>query len=269
MLEEMRRLMLRLKMTGWKMTEARTIGTRAATGVLAAGLLMLGAAQVQAQSAPDATTTQAPQTKINYGTSKIGPAAPVTYDNRYELYGGLNFMNFQAGQDLPKRMNLGGGEFLFTYWLPNHNRFLRNLGPGIEYRGEAGTTPVFPAASGLPYNVARPLVYMNMGLAGAQYRGPKNQYVALNYHAYFGVSHGTFDATLRANQGDQAQWSQVTGLYTNRTKPIGAFGGSVDFNLSKKMAVRLSPDLILEHFGTEWREFFAVSGGVIYRFGKK
>jgi hypothetical protein len=61
----------------------------------------------------------------------------------------------------------------------------------------------------------------------------------------------------------------VTGLYSNRTKPIAALGGSVDFNLSKKMAIRLSPDLILEHNGSEWREFVAVSGGLIYRFGKK
>ncbi len=28
--------------------------------------------------------------------SKLGPAAPVTYDNRYEIYGGLNFMNFHG-----------------------------------------------------------------------------------------------------------------------------------------------------------------------------
>jgi hypothetical protein len=41
--------------------------------------------------------------------SKIGPDAPVTYDNRYEAYGGFSFMNFQAGQNLPTRMNLGGG----------------------------------------------------------------------------------------------------------------------------------------------------------------
>ena len=34
---------------------------------------------------------------------------------------------------------------------------------------------------------------MNMGMLGAQYRGPKNQYAAINYHAYFGAVHGVFD----------------------------------------------------------------------------
>jgi hypothetical protein len=257
--------MLRLKTNGEVRTAgARKSGNRAVTAILAAGFLMAGAVAGRAQGTLSSSTQQT----IPIPTSKIATAAPVTYDNKYELYGSINFMNFMAGQNLPQRMNMGGGEFLFTYWLSSHNRFLRNLGPGVEYRGEAGTTPVFAQAQGLPYNVSRPLVYMNMGLAGAQYRGPRNQYAALNYHAYFGVSHGTFDATLAAGQPGQPTWSQVTGLYTNRTKPIAALGGSVDFNLSKKWAIRLSPDLILEHFGTETREFVAVSGGVIYRFGK-
>jgi hypothetical protein len=257
--------MLRLKTIGEvRTTGARKTGNRAMTGVLAVGLLMMGAVGGRAQG----TVSSSTQPARPIPTSKIATAAPVTYDNKYEFYGSINFMNFMAGEHLPKRMNMGGGEFLFTYWLSSNNRFLRNLGPGVEYRGEAGTTPVFGQAEGLPYNVSRPLVYMNMGLAGAQYRGPRNQYAALNYHAYFGASHGTFDATLAQGQPPQPEWSQVTGLYSNRTKPIMALGGSVDFNLKKNWAVRLSPDLMLEHFGSEWREFVAVSGGVIYRWGK-
>ena len=198
--------------------------------------------------------------------SKLGPGAPVSYANRFELYGGLNFMNFQAGQDLPKRMNLGGGEISGTYW------FTHNWGAVLEYRGEAGTTPVFSN----PYGISRPLVYMNMGLAGAQYRGPKNQFAALNYHAYGGLSHGTFDGGTAGNGTGPGGVSagptinaQDVGLYSNRTKPIFALGGSLDLNRSKNWALRLSPDLILEHFGTETREFFAISGGVVYRIGKK
>jgi hypothetical protein len=257
--------MLRLKTSGEVRTAgARKTGNRAVTAILAAGFLMAGVAQGWAQGTVSSTT----QPTVPIPTSKIAVAAPVTYDNKYEFYGSINFMNFMAGEHLPKRMNLGGGEFLFTYWLSSKNRFLRNLGPGIEYRGEAGTTPVFAQAEGLPYQLGRPLVYMNMGLAGAQYRGPRNQYAALNYHGYFGVSHGTFDATLRAGQPGQPTWSQVTGLYMNSTKPIMALGGSVDFNLSKRWAIRVSPDLILEHFGSEWREFVAVSGGAVVRWGK-
>ena len=59
------------------------------------------------------------------------------------------------------------------------------------------------------------------------------------------------------------------GLYPNTTTPWGAVGGSIDFNYSANLAIRLSPDLIFEHFGTETREFVSVSLGAVYRFGKR
>ncbi len=208
------------------------------TRVLACGLagagMMLGAVEARAQ-----------------GQGKLAAAAPVTYDNRYEIYGGINLQNFQAGQNLPKRMNLGGVEALGTYWLTD------KVGLGAEFRGEAGTSPVFPN----PYT-SRPLVVLYTGMLGAQYRGPKNQRAALNFHVYGGVSHGDFTETPLPP-------GENVGLYTNRTKPMLAAGGSIDINRSKNLAIRLSPDLIIEHFGTEYREFFAISGGVIYRFGHR
>jgi hypothetical protein len=203
--------------------------------------------------------------------TKIGPAAPVTYDNKYEVYGGLNYMNFKAGEDLPKRMNLGGGEFEATWWVTP------KIGIAGEYRGDAGTTQVFPNAQ--IYGIHRPLVYMNMGLFGVQYRGPKNQHAAIDFHAYGGVASGVFDGgTAGFGPGDvgrtaaenacEASGGPVpagVGLYCNHTAPLFALGGSLDMNRSKNWAIRLSPDLILEHFGNETREFFSISGGVVYR----
>ncbi len=188
--------------------------------------------------------------------NKLGLAAPVSYDNRYEVYGGINFMNFQAGQTLPKRMNFAGGELMGTYWLT------KKLGLGLDYRGEAGTTPVLPN----PFVNNRPLVYMNMLMVGGQYRGPKNRYAAIDYHAFVGASDGVFTySTKDVPSGSY----KLIGLYTDRTKPIGAFGGSIDFNRSKNFAVRLQPDLILERFGSETREFFSISAGIVYRIGKR
>jgi hypothetical protein len=273
MLEETWRRMLRLKTIGEvRTTGARKTGNRAVTAVLAAGLLMAGSAEGWTQGT---VAGQQPQTTVPIASSKIALAAPVTYDNKYEIFGGLNFMNFQAGQGLPNRMNLGGGEALFTYWLPGHN-WVKDLGVGAEYRIDAGTTPVFPN-SGItePSKIGntginnRPLVYLSTFMAGAQYRSRfRNQYVALNFHGYGGVSHGTFSYSLKDLVVPLSQAYASTGLYSNRTKPIAALGASLDFNISKRMAIRLSPDLILEHFGTETREFVGVSGGVIYRIGK-
>jgi hypothetical protein len=253
-------------------TGARKTGYRAVAGIFAAGLLMGGAAQGRAQGT--VADSQTPKT-VPIAGSKIAPAAPVTYDNKYELFAGFNFQNFQAGQNLPNRMNLGGGELLFTYWLPG-NGWIKNLGLAADYRFDAGTTPVFPNSGTTSYSPTnnatginnRPLVWLNTGMLGAQYRGPKNQYVAIDYHGYFGVSHGTFDKSFRNINSNVDPFTE-TGLYTNRTKPMAALGGSIDFNLSKKWAIRISPDLILSHFGTGTSEFVGVSGGAIYRFGKR
>jgi hypothetical protein len=229
-----------------EMGTAATARSLAVTAVLLAGWLLAVGGSAQAQT-------------------KLGPAAPVTYDNKYELYGGLNYMNFKAGENLPKRMNLGGAEIAGTYWLTG------KWGLTAEYRGEAGTTQVFPNAN--IYGIHRPLVYMNMGLFGAQYRGPKNQHAALNYHAYGGIADGVFDAgTQGAGAGNvftPSQNAKLVGLYDNHAAAIFALGGSLDMNRSKNWAIRLSPDLILEHFGAETREFFAISGGVVYRFPVK
>ena len=193
--------------------------------------------------------------------TKLGPAAPVTYDNKYEVYGGLNFMNFMAGQDLTRRMDFGGGEIEGTYWLT------RKWGLAAEYRGEAGTSPVLPNAG--IYGIHRPLVYMNMVLFGAQYRWMQNQHAALDLHAYAGPSYGVFDAgTSGAGPTpgiSAASNANLIGLYANHTAAIFALGGSVDMNRSKNWAVRLSPDLILDEFGPGTREFFAISGGIVYR----
>ncbi|HEY6412579.1 MAG TPA: hypothetical protein VIX42_02760 [Edaphobacter sp.] len=227
------------KMMLRKTTGTRKNTVRVLTGMLAAAALMAGAGRAMAQ-----------------GSGKIGPAAPVTYDNKYEIYGGANFMNFQAGQDLPTRMNMGGAEVLGTYWL------MPKLGLGAQWRGEWGTTPIHPNA----FLKGRAGVSMNMVLFGAQYRGPKNHYAALNYHAYAGPAFGNF---TRSTGSVPPQYLPTLGLYTNRTAALVALGGSVDFNRSKNLAVRISPDLILEHFGSETRMFFAISGGVIYRFGHR
>ena len=107
-------------------------------------------------------------------------------------------------------------------------------------------------------------------MGGVQYRGPKGRYGAIDYHVLAGVSDGKFDSATSQYHGvAPALTPTQLGLYTNRTKPIFALGGSVDFNYSKNIAVRLQPDLILEHYGTELREFFAISAGINYRFGKR
>jgi hypothetical protein len=234
----------------------RKQATFAGLALLAA--LIAPAALAQNGPPPPSTPDTTPAPPVVTSTAKLEPSKAASYDNRYEIYGGLSFMNGQAGQNLPKRYDMGGGEGMFTYWLGSH------LGVAADYRWEGGTTPIFPN----PY-YNRVLVMQNIYSGGVQWRGPKNRYAAVDYHALFGASRGTFDHAIQNFPGGSPVTATGIGLYPNSTTPWGAVGGSIDFNYSANLAVRLSPDMIVEHFGTETREFVSVSGGVIYRFGKK
>lgn len=231
--------------------------------VVALTLGSAGARPLGAQvAAPGTKPIQAPV----QSTPLKAPSGP-RYDNKWEVYGGLNFMNGQAGQDLQHRYNMGGGEAMATYWLTNR------LGVAGDYRFGAGTTPVLS-----PY-YNRVLAYQNIFSGGVQLRGPKNRYAAIDLHALAGGTHGTFDSAVNSYPGgspvsacaanQQPGQRGNLGLYCNVTAPYGAVGGSVDFNYSPRVAIRISPDLTFEHFGSELREYVAVSAGVVYKFGKR
>ncbi len=226
--------------------------------------LAVAQAQTSSSSSDQTGTTAAPGTapmQTRATAQQINPTRVTKYDDRFEIYGGLSLMNGQAGQNLPKRYNLGGGEAMGTYWLGSH------LGVAGDYRFEAGTTDLIPTP---PLANTRALVYQNIFSGGVNYRGPKNRYAAIDYHALVGATHGQYDHSIKNDANLNPNTSPtVFGLYNNSTSPWGAIGGSIDFNATPKVAVRLSPDLIFEHFGTETREFFSISGGVVYRFGKR
>jgi len=239
-------------------------------------------AQTPTPAQPQTSTSQSTQGTAAPGTAPLALTTPIytgpKYTNRFEIYGGLLYMNGQAGQVLNQHYNMGGGEGMFTYWLgtPHSSSFLkRHIGLDADYRFGAGTTPVNP--TGAAYGLNRVLVMQHIASGGIQYRWLKNRYVALDLHGLAGVTYGIFDHATNnlpshlvaacPNQQQPGQQANL-GLYCNGSSPYGAAGGSIDFNESGKLAIRLSPDITFEHFGTETREFFAISLGAMYRFGK-
>ena len=190
------------------------------------------------------------------------PPVPVTYTEKYEIFGAANFLNGQAGQSLPKRYDLGGGEVMGTYWITP------KYGISGDFRYDIGSTPVLPAAqSTTPRVQTRPYVSQTIGMGGVQYHFIGNHYAGVNFHALAGITHGDFD---HSNPGlPTATFTSVTGLYGNRTGFMGTVGPSFDFNKSAHIAIRITPEIVFEHLGTELREFVSVSGGVVYRFGQR
>jgi len=245
----------------------------------ACALAMTAAAGLAQNPAPGTAPIQQPgsssdqsQTTAAPGTApirsprlahEINPQKVTTYNERWDFFGGLSFMNGQAGQNLPKRYNMGGGEGQATYWLGSR------FGVTGDYRFEAGTTPLLPTGS--QFGLNRVTVKQSIESGGLSYRWFQNRYAAVQLHALAGASYGIFNTAIVGypkNLSPQPTDAYV-GLYDNHTTPWGAAGGSIDFNTTPKLAVRLSPEIIFEHFGTETREFFSIGGGVVYRFGKR
>ncbi len=217
------------------------------------GLLLLAGGSIARAQVPSTEASSRIRNSV-----ELAPSQRADYLNRYEVYGGLNFMNGQAGQNIPVRYNLGGGEVMGTYWLKHR------LGVDADYRFDAGTTPLIPNPF---YN--RVVVFQNIFMGGVSYRGPSGRYAAVNYHALAGGSYGVFDHAIKNYPGGSPVSAAQVGLYNNHTAPFFAIGGSLDFNKSRHLAIRVSPDATIERFGTETRFFVAVSGGLMYRFGER
>ena len=236
-----------VRLTGWMLT-----------GLFAVIFCVAVPVQAQAQSTSSSDTQSEPDEPVAHGT--IATAAPVTYDNRYEIFGGLSYMGFKAGPYLTQNMNMGGGELLGTYWLRNGlGRYIKPnvLGVAADYRFEAGTTPVQVN----PVGLNRTLVYQDIVMGGVQVRGPRNEFFATNLHLLGGMSWANF-----SHGTEPAAPPQRVGLYGDSSAFMGAIGASLDINQSKQFAIRLSPDLMLSHFGSYTDTRFAIGVGVIYRF---
>lgn len=256
----------------------------AGCAVVLGAALLAGTHYAQAQDQTQNQDQQQPAALAAPGTAPMAPkAAPMTvyngpkYDNHWELYGGLLYMNGRAGQDIRTFYSMGGAEGMATYWLGNGPK--RKWGLAGDYRFGAGTSPTLPIGNNYKYNFNRVLVMQHVFSGGAVYRGPSGRYAGIDFHALAGADYGVFDHAIR-NYPDQSALTIAAcpaqedathpvslGLYCNHVSPWGAVGGSVDFNESAKLAVRLQPDVTFEHFGDNTRYFFSISMGVLYRFG--
>lgn len=235
------------------------MGRRVIAGLAGALALVVCGSSATSAGAQDVKRTGA---QNGAQPSVFAPAAPATYTEKFEIYGGLLFMNGMAGEHLTERYNMGGGEGMLTWYVTP------KWGAVGDFRWAGGTTPML--ATGQAAGVqTRPFVSQTIGMGGVQYRWLHNRHAALQLHALGGVSHGTFSHSLHVAPVSGIDTLTATGLYSDRSTGMGVVGASIDVNKSARWAVRLQPEMLFEHFGTNTREFFSISGGVLYRFGKR
>jgi hypothetical protein len=187
------------------------------------------------------------------------PTNDVAYDYRWEFYGGGAYTHFQAGLDLPST-NLYGFDGEAARYVRRHWAV---VGSG---RGYFGNTDVLPNS----YKLTSQSIRDYMFLGGAQYRVERNQHLSLTLHALAGGEYGVFNPNVDYPTGGRINPESV-GLYKNQMGFAGAFGGSVDFNLSERLALRIAPEATLTHFtgafgASSLDAHYAATVGVIYKF---
>lgn len=184
----------------------------------------------------------------------------VTYNNRFEAYGGLAYSHFNAGPSLLQGANLGGLDLQGAWFLTHKWAAAANV------RGYAGTSGAAPNI----YGIKGPFVSEFMVLGGPEYRVASNQHASLTLHALAGGSYGYFSSDLK--DGSLKIKPGVVGFYDDQFAFGSAIGGSIDLNRSPRLAFRISPDAILTDYSSsgksDFKEQFGLSVGLIYRFGR-
>lgn len=176
----------------------------------------------------------------------------VTYNSRWELYGGPAYAHFVAGPNLVEGANLGGLDLQASRWVSRRWALEGNL------RGYLGTSGAVPNTAG----IRGPLVGEFFALAGPEYRGPHNEHASITLHALAGTAYGLFDKGL----GNVPP--STVGFFNNGYTFGSALGGSLDLNRSPRLALRLAPDATLTNFGSGGiKAEFAFSVGIVYRLG--
>ncbi|HVJ08442.1 MAG TPA: hypothetical protein VM554_08645 [Acidisarcina sp.] len=222
---------------------------RTTLALLCAGAMLCGSG-LRAQTQKPTPTENLPPPTYSLQNDTL---AGVRYDNNWQLYFGAGFRHFNAGPNLFHGASLGGPDVQITRRL-SHRWAVTGNGRG--YWGTSGAAPN-------KYGIEGPMVSEYLFLGGPEYRGPRNEHAALNFHALVGGARATYDSDLgKVPPG-------AVGFYNNGTSFAGAFGGSLDLNRSPRWALRISPDMMLTHHGSEYQEQFALSVGVLYRWTKK
>ena len=131
------------------------------------------------------------------------------------------------------------------------------LGFVADLSGHYGSVSLPPNVAGL----AEVDINQHSVLLGPQFRFLRTKRLAASVHALVGMSRGKADLDVPPVDFDFR-------LGVKQTKLAGAFGVSVDFNLSEAIAWRIvQPDVFVTSFGGEQQNNFRLATGVVIRFG--
>lgn len=178
-----------------------------------------------------------------------------TYTHRWEVYTGGQYMRFRPGPDL-HNSGMGG-------WTLGATRYFSpRWGIATDARGNFGNNSL-GATNGGGFNTYNAKFDVFSFTMGPQYRFYGSPKLSVSAALQVGDVYGYFDK----NTGPFAP--KLVGLY-----PASNVGGAIasvnlDYNLSPALAVRIAPNVLIDHFAgnTDHNQGFLV--GIVYRLGRQ
>lgn len=190
--------------------------------------------------------------------AQVTATAPETeapqYTNRWDFYAGAQYSHFNPSPGVGiHAINLLGWNGSATAW------FRPSFGIEATARGLYGNLIIPSNNYGVPTN---PAMSEHLFLFGPDTRLLRRPRYALGMHALIGAAYGVFDTGFPAGVTPQ-----TLGIYNDKLAFGMAVGGSADYNLGPRLAVRLITDWQPTKYGFPWQNEFAGSVGIVYKVG--
>ncbi|MGC2499632.1 MAG: hypothetical protein WA374_17945 [Acidobacteriaceae bacterium] len=176
------------------------------------------------------------------------------YAQRWDFSGGAQYAHFNPspGRGV-QAINLLGWQGDATVWM--RTRF----GIEADARGEYGTIDIPTNGYGVPATVP---MSEHLFLFGPNFRMLMHTHYDVSMHALIGAAYGKFSDGFPSGITPE----QV-GIFNDKLAMGLGVGPSVEYNLSPRLSVRLTPDWQPTHYGFSWQNEFAGSVGIVYKVG--
>jgi hypothetical protein len=190
-------------------------------------------------------------------TATAPEAESPEYVQRWDLYGGAQYMHFNPGTGRGNgvaAVNLLGWTGSATAW------FRQSWGLEATARGAYGNLTI-PANS---YNIpANPPMSEHLFLFGPSFRLYRGTRATWGGHVLIGAAYGVFDSGFPAGV-----IPQDVNIYNDKLAFGYAVGSFADYNVTPRWSVRFVGDWQPTHYGFSQQNEFAGSVGLVYKVGK-
>lgn len=189
-------------------------------------------------------------------TATAPEAESPEYVQRWDLYGGAQYMHFNPGtgrgNGVPA-VNLLGWTGSATIWLR------QPIGFEASARGVYGNLTVPANGYGIPAN---PPMSEHLFLFGPSFRFYRATRATWGAHILIGAAYGSFDSGFPAGVTPQD-----VNIYNDKLAFGYAVGSFADYNVTPRWSVRFVGDWQPTHYGFGQQNEFAGSVGLVYKVG--